>query len=332
MTSTGTKIGRSRQTALAPISSHSLKVMAAFAAIYTIWGSTYLAIKIAIETIPPFLMAGSRFLVAGTLLYSLVRLRGAEKPTAAQWRSAALVGPLMFLGGNGALTWAEQKVPSGLAAVLLSIIPLWMVLLHHLELRRPLGRRLILGLALGLAGIAVLVGPRALLGGGRVLPAGAIVLLLGSVSWAVGSLRSRRAAMPKSSLLAASMEMLTGGAGLLVLGFVTDEGHSMAHTATSGASLLAVGYLVCFGSLLGFTSYRWLLSVTSPSRVATYAYVNPIIAVLIGWALGREPLTARVLVALGVIVTAVAIIITHQATDPAERDIPPTGECPETGV
>jgi drug/metabolite transporter (DMT)-like permease len=332
MTLTGTKPQRGRQTAIFPISSHSFKVIAAFAAIYTIWGSTYFAIKVAIETIPPFLMAGSRFLIAGTLLYSLVRLRGADRPTSAQWKSAALVGPLMFLGGNGALTWAEQKVPSGLAALLLSIIPLWMVLLHHLDLRRALGRRLILGLALGLAGIAVLVGPQTLLGRGRVVPSGAAVLVLGSLSWAVGSLRSRRAAMPKSSLLAASMEMLTGGAGLFLLGLVTNEGHTMVHTAISPRSLEAVGYLIFFGAILGFTSYRWLLSVTSPSRVATYAYVNPIIAVFIGWGLGREPLTIRVLVALGIIGSAVALIITHQGAGPAEGEIPPTGECPETGV
>jgi drug/metabolite transporter (DMT)-like permease len=277
-------------------------------------------------------MAGSRFLVAGGLLYALARLRGAEKPTASHWKSAALVGSLMFLAGNGALTWAELKVPSGLAALLLSIIPLWMVLLHHLEMRRRLGGQLILGLALGLAGIGVLVGPRALLGGGRVVPSGAAVLILGSLAWAVGSLRSRRAEMPKSSLLAASMEMLSGGAGLIVLAYVTGEGRGVAHAVISTRSLLAVGYLVVFGSLVAFTSYTWLLGVTSPSRVATYAYVNPIIAVFIGSLLGNEPFTLRVLAATAVIISAVALIITHQTSDPAEKDLPPTGECPETVV
>ncbi len=296
-----------------------LKVIAAFAAIYTIWGSTYLAIKIPIETIPPFLMAGSRFLIAGGLLDIVVRLRGAEKPTVAQWESAAVVGSLMFLAGNGALTWSEQKVPSGLAALLLSIIPLWMVFLHHLELRRPLGRQLMFGLALGLAGIAVLVGPHELLGGGQVIPSGAIVLVLGFFSWAPESLRSRRGGMPKSSPLAASMEMLTGSAGLFLLGFFTGEGNAIGHPAISTRSLLAVAYLVVFGSFLGFTSYTWLLGVSSPSRAATYAYVNPIIAVFIGWALGSEPVTPRVLAALAVIVTAVALIVTHEPPGPADE-------------
>jgi drug/metabolite transporter (DMT)-like permease len=308
------------------------KAIAAFAAIYIIWGSTYLAIKISIETIPPFLMAGSRFLIAGGLLYSLARLRGTEKPTAAHWKSAALVGSLLFLAGNGALTWAEQKVPSGLAAILLSLIPLWMVLLHHLQLRRPLGYQLTLGLGFGLAGIAVLVGPRALLGGGRVVPSGAAVLVVGSFSWAVGSLRSRRAIMPQSTLLAASMEMLAGSAGLFALGLLTGEAHAITHTAISTRSLLAVAYLIFVGSLLGFTSYTWLLGVSSPSRVATYAYVNPVVAVFIGWALGREPVTARLVIALGVIIAAVALIITHGASSPQGDDLPPARECPETGV
>jgi drug/metabolite transporter (DMT)-like permease len=311
------------------------RVLLAFAAIYTIWGSTYLAIKVSIETIPPFLMAGSRFLIAGLLLYGLARWRGAERPTREHWRNAALLGSLLFLAGNGALTWAELHVPSGLAALLLSIIPLWMVLLHHFELRRGLGPQLIIGLALGLGGIALLVGPRELLGGGRVLPAGAGVLVAGSLCWAIGSLHSRRASMPKSALLTASMEMLAGSAGLLLLGAVTGEAHEFTFAAVSVRSLLAVAYLVGFGSLLGFTSYTWLLGVSTPSRVATYAYVNPIIAVFVGWALGGESLTARVIVATVVIVSAVALIITHQARGDAGKDadeLPPSGECPETVV
>jgi drug/metabolite transporter (DMT)-like permease len=311
------------------------KVILAFAAIYIIWGSTYLAIKVSIETIPPFLMAAARFLVAGLLLYGFARSRGAEPPTSANWRNAALIGGLLFLAGNGALTWAELHVPSGLAALLLSIIPLWMVLLHHLELRRGLGWPLILGLVLGLGGIVLLVGPRELLGGGRVPPLGAGVLLAGSICWAVGSVRSRHVAMPKSSLLAASMEMLAGGAGLLVLGLATGEGRALIHSSISVHSLLGVAYLIAFGSLIGFTSYRWLLGVTTPSRVATYAYVNPIIAVLLGWALGGESLTARTIIAAAVIVSAVAIIITHQARSEAAKDsqeLPASGEIPETVV
>jgi len=312
-----------------------LRVLLAFAAIYTIWGSTYLAIKVSIETVPPFLMGGGRFLIAGLLLYALARWRGAEPPTKAQWRSAALIGSLMFLGGNGALTWAELHVPSGLAALLLSIIPLWMVLLHHLELRRALGPQLVFGLVLGLGGIALLVGPREMLGGGRVSPAGAGVLIAGSLCWAIGSLYSRHASMPKSSLLTASMEMLTGSAGLLVLGFAGGEAPALTHPGASARSLLAVVYLITFGSLVGFTAYTWLLGVVGPSRVATYAYVNPIVAVFLGWALGDEPLTARIFAAMVVILSAVALIITHQARHAPgkeEEELPPSGECPETVV
>ncbi len=309
-----------------------IKIIVAFAAIYVIWGSTYLAIKISIETIPPFLMASSRFLIAGGLLYAIARLRGAEKPTRAHWKSAAILGSLMFLAGNGALTWAELKVPSGLAALLLSVIPLWMVLLHHLEMRRRLGAQIILGLVLGLVGIGVLVGPRELLGGGQVIPSGAVVLILGSLGWSLGSLRSRRMEMPKSSLLSASMEMLAGGAGLMLLALATGEGRTLLHPEVSLRSILAVGYLVCFGSLVAFTSYTWLLGVTSPSRVATYAYVNPVIAVFIGWALGNEILNLRVAAATFVIISAVALIITHQAADPAEKDLPPAGDGPEPSV
>lgn len=305
-------------------------MLAAFTAIYTIWGSTYFAIKISIETIPPFLTAGSRFLIAGMVLYAIARLRGAEKPTAAQWKSAAVLGSLLFLGGNGALTWAEQKVPTGLAALLLSIIPLWMVLLHHLEMRRPLGGQMIVGLVLGLAGIGVLVGPRNLLGGGRVVPSGAAVLIFGSLAWSIGSLRTRHAQLPKSSLMAASMQMLSGSAGLYILGLATGEGRVFLHPDISLHSVLALGYLACFGSLLGFTSYNWLLGVSSPSRVATYAYVNPIIAVFIGWLLGNETFNMRVAAAMFVIISAVVLIITHQSSDPAEKDLPPAAECPET--
>lgn len=311
-----------------------LRLLLAFAAVYTIWGSTYLAIKISIETIPPFLMAGGRFLIAGALLYGLARWRGAPKPAPAEWRAAALVGSLMFLGGNGALTWAELHVPSGLAALLLSVIPLWMVLLHHLQLRRGLGPQLILGLALGLGGIGLLVGPRELLGGGRVMPEGAGLLAAGSLCWAVGSLHSRHASMPKSSLLAASMEMLGGSAGLLLLALGTGEVPALVHAGVSARSLAAVAYLIVFGSLVGFTAYTWLLGVASPSRVATYAYVNPVVAVFLGWAVGGEALTARILVAMVIIVSAVALMITHQARPAPRKEeaLPPSGECPETVV
>ncbi len=310
-----------------------LMLLAAFAAIYLIWGSTYLAIKVAIETIPPFLMAGARFTIAGMLLFIFARARSGEAPTIAHWRQAAIIGSLLFMAGNGALTWAELRVPSGLAALILSIIPLWMVLLHHLEMRHGLGWQLVLGLVLGLAGIALLVGPRELLGGGRVSPGGAGILLAGSIAWAVGSVHSRRADLPKSSLLAASMEMIAGGAGLLALGLATGEGRALLHSHVSAHSGWGLAYLISFGSLLGFTAYQWLLTVSTPSRVATYAYVNPVIAVLLGWALGGESLTPRIFAATVIIISAVAIIIAQQArSDKDPQELPASGECPETVV
>lgn len=290
------------------------RVILAFASVYLIWGSTYLAIRIAIETLPPLLMAGTRFLIAGAVLYLVSRMRASQSPTRVHWRSAAVVGALLFLGGNGALVMGEERVPSGLAALLLSIIPLWMVLLGSTEHKGvKLGPRILAGLLLGLAGIALLVGPSELLGHGGVDPVGAAILLVGSLSWAGGSLYSRRATLPKSTLLAASMEMLAGGALLIVAGLALREGRGLDMTNVSLGSVLALMYLITFGSLLGFTSYNWLLSHSTPARVSTYAYVNPVVAVFLGWIVAREPVTLRTVLATAVIVSAVALIITHRA-------------------
>jgi drug/metabolite transporter (DMT)-like permease len=290
------------------------RVILAFASVYLIWGSTYLAIRIAIETLPPFLMAGTRFLVAGFMLYLVVRMRTAEGLTRVHWRSTAIVGALLFLGGNGALVMGEERVPSGLAALLLSIIPLWMVLLGSTEHKGvKLGPRVFAGLVLGLAGIALLVGPSELLGHGQVDPIGAAILLVGSLSWAGGSVYSRRAALPKSTLLAASMEMLAGGALLIAAGLALGEGHSLDMTNVSLRSALGLVYLITFGSLLGFTSYNWLLTHSTPARVSTYGYVNPVVAVFLGWIVAGEPVTLRTVLATAVVVSAVALIITHRA-------------------
>ncbi len=290
------------------------KVILAFASVYVIWGSTYLAIRIAIETLPPFLMAGTRFLIAGAVLYLGSRMRGAEPPTRVHWRSTAIVGALLFLGGNGALVMGEERVPSGLAALLLSIIPLWMVLLGSTEHKGvKLGPRVLAGLFLGLAGIALLVGRSDLLGHGRVDPLGAAILLVGSLSWAGGSLYSRRALLPKSTLLAASMEMIAGGWLLIVAGLARGEARALDMTNASLRSALGLVYLITFGSLLGFTSYNWLLTHSTPARVSTYAYVNPVVAVFLGWIIAGEPVTLRTVLATAVIVSAVALIITHRA-------------------
>jgi drug/metabolite transporter (DMT)-like permease len=285
------------------------RVLTAFAAIYLIWGSTYLAIRFAIETLPPFLMASTRFLVAGALLYGWMRLRGAPRPTAVHWRSTILVGGLLLLGGNGAVVWAQQVVPSGVAALLVAIVPVWMVLLEWARRggHRPTGAT-VAGLVLGMAGLVLLVGPGQLAGAGRIHPVGAGVLVLGSLSWAAGSIYSRGARLPPSPFMAGGMEMLAGGALLGVAGLVTGE--RLTPLQASPASLLALLYLIVFGSLIGFTAYIWLLRVVPPARVATYAYVNPVVAVFLGWALASEPLTLRMLLAAAVIVAGVAIITT----------------------
>jgi len=310
------------------------KLVLAFAAVYLIWGSTYLGIKIAIETIPPFLMAGTRFIVAGTLLYLWSGQRGGGPPTRAQWRSAAIIGALLFLGGNGALTWAEKRVDSGLASLLLATIPLWMVLIAHAQHQAHhraqhgteqgarhqgtvLGGRVIAGLALGIAGIGLLVGPSNFLGHGGVDRLGAAVLLCGALAWAVGSLYSPKADLPHSTLLAASMEMLCGGALLVLFGLVTRETAALDLSTISIRSILGLGYLITFGSLVGFTSYNWLLSHASPARVSTYAYVNPVVAVFLGWAIAHERVTLRTLAAAALVVAAVALIITHRARSAA---------------
>jgi drug/metabolite transporter (DMT)-like permease len=285
------------------------EIALAFAAVYVIWGSTYLAIRFAIETMPPLLMAGVRFLIAGTLLYAWVRLRGTPAPRRDEWRSTTIVGGLMLLGGNGAVCWAEQRVPSGIAALLVALVPIWMVLL---EWRRRGGTRpdarTVAGLALGLGGLAVLVGPEEILGGGHVDHMGAIVLAFGTLSWAAGSLYSRHAHLPAAPMLATAMEMLGGGVLLVVAAAARGELAQVDIAAISLRSALAVGYLVVFGSLVAFTAYIWLLRVTTPARVSTYAYVNPVVAMLLGWALAGEALAPRTLLAAAVIITAVGLI------------------------
>ncbi len=310
-------------------------VAAAFAAVYTIWGSTYLAIRVAVETLPPFLMAGVRFLIAGSLLYAIARWRGAPPPRRSHWRPALIIGGLLLLGGNGGVVWAEQVVPSGITALMVTAVPLWMVLLHWAGPGgvRPSGLEIV-GLVLGLVGVAVLVDPVSLSGSEPVNPVGAVVLILASLSWAIGSLYSRRAKLPDSPLMATAIEMLAGGALLLVAGIGTGEAAKFNAEDVSLQSVLALAYLVVFGALVGFTAYIWLLGVSTPAKVSTYAYVNPVIAVLLGWAVLAEPLTGKTLLAMVVIVSGVVLITTR-----ATRGVAQCSEagacapkCPDDGV
>lgn len=291
------------------------QLLAAYAIVYVVWGSTYLAIHYAIETLPPFLMGAVRFLVAGALLAGWARLRGAPGPTAAQWRAAAVIGGFLLFGGNGAVIWAEARVPSGIAALLVAILPLWMVILERIgpERRRPTPRA-VAGVAMGVVGMVVLIGPGAIVGDGNVHPVGALVLLLGSLSWAIGSLYSRRATLPASQPMSSGAQMLAGGALLGVLGLATGESPAGFAEGVSTASLVSLLYLIVFGSLVAFSAFAWLLRVEPPSRVATYAYVNPVVAVLLGWAVAGEPLTLQTMLAAGIIVGAVAMIVSGRGT------------------
>ena len=283
------------------------QILLAFAAVYIIWGSTYLAIRFAIETLPPFLMVGIRFFAAGGIMYVWLRARGAAAPRAVHWRSSAIIGILMPVLGTGVVVWAEERVPSGIAALLVAIVPLWMVLLQWLH---PGGKRpswwVIGGVALGLAGLWLLVDPGGTSKQGNVFVEG--VLLLAALSWAIGSLYSKRAPHPDSRVLGTGMEMIVAGAVLITAGLVTGEASHFAIGATSAKSWMSLLYLITFGSIIAYTAYVWLLGTVSATLVSTYAFVNPVVAVFLGWAFAREPLNTRMVAAAAIIVGAVSLI------------------------
>ena len=281
--------------------------IAAFAAIYIIWGSTYLAIVFAIETLPPFLMAGLRFLLAGTLLYAFARLKGAPAPSKVHWRSTFIIGGLLLLIGNGAVVWAEQYVASGIAALLVTTEPLWVVALQWAgKGRNKPGKAVLLGMLIGVIGMLVLVNPWETAGSIALWPS--LIIFVAAGAWALGSLYSNTAPLPTSQVLTTGMQMLCGGALLLAAGTAAGEWQTTQWSEVSQQSWLAFGYLVVFGSLIAFTAYSWLTRVAPPAQVSTYAYVNPVIAVFLGWALAHEEITLQTLVATALLVSAVVII------------------------
>jgi drug/metabolite transporter (DMT)-like permease len=303
-----------------------VRIWLALITVYIAWGSTYLAIRFAVETIPPFLMAGVRFLIAGAILYGWRRLAGDPTPARIEWRSAAIVGLLLLLGGNGSVVWAEQRVASGIAALIVGSAPLFMVLIDAL---RPGGQRpnwqTGTGVLVGFAGIALLIGPSQWAGNGLQMDAsGVAVLMLASVLWAAGSVYSRDARLPTSPLLGTGMEMLAGSAGLILMGTLTGEWSRLDLAAITPRSLWGLLYLITGGALVGFACYTWLLRVAPTPLVATYAYVNPLIAIFLGNLLAKEALTPRLLIAAVVIVGAVALINTGRVrkTTPVEQLAP----------
>lgn len=288
----------------------TLRLLLALASVYLIWGSTYLAIRFAIDTIPPFTMAGTRFLMAGICLFALSKGTGAPNPTAKQWRSAALIGFLMLVCGNGAVCWAEKTVPSGLASLLIATVPLWAVVLSAVlpggSMPRP---RVVTGILVGLFGVGVLVNPLQSARSSAIAPSGAAALLFAAAAWGAGSVLSKRVSLPSSPTLSTALQMLAGGSLLLGIGAVSGEWSHIHLSAITLKSILSVAYLLVFGSLIGFTAFVWLLRNTSAVLATSYAYVNPLVAVLLGWAWNGEtpsPSTA----AAGALVIAAVVLIT----------------------
>jgi len=293
-------------------------VAIALVTVYVVWGSTYLAIRFAIETLPTFTMAGARFLIAGGILYAFARATGAGRPPKGSWGPAATIGALLLLGGNGAVVWAEHRIPSGIAALLVAVEPVFIALLAPLMLggRRP-GLRVFAGLAAGIVGVAILViDPRGL-DATSVDLLGAAAVVLGALSWALGSLGSVRARQVASPTLATGMQMLAGGLLLTLAGGLGGEWRALDWQEFSARSLAAFGYLVVLGSIVAFSAYAYLLRHARPSVVATYAFVNPVVAVLLGWALAGESLNWRVAAAAALILAALALILGERQGDGA---------------
>jgi len=311
----------------------SLALIAAFAAVYIFWGSTYLAIKYAIETLPPFLMAGSRFLIAGSILFVWARFsKDYEKPSLKHWRTSLIVGTLLLLGGNGCVVLAEHYISSSLAALLIAVEPFWIVLLSWLWLgeHRP-NWKVALGIALGFAGVYLLVGGQqsasnaANAGNHQILGAG--LVMLAAFSWAAGSIYGLRATTPKSSILTSGMQMLAGGFVLIIVGTLKGEWTNFNLSEVSTNSWLGLTYLIIFGSIVGFTAYSWLLKNSAPSLVATYAYVNPVVAVFLGWLIAGESLSLQMLVGAAVVVGSVALITSTGESKKAEESEIETSQC-----
>jgi drug/metabolite transporter (DMT)-like permease len=298
------------------------KIWAALIAVYLVWGSTYLGIRFAVETIPPFFHAAVRFLIAGAFLFIWRRMSGDPAPTKSHWKSAVIVGGLLLVGGNGLISLAEVTIPSGVAALIVATIPMFMVLVEAL---RPGGARpsrgQIFGLLVGFGGVALLIGPAEFGGGG-----GGFSLLGGGIAvsaaflWALGSIYNRNTDLPESTLLFTGMEMLMGSLGLFIVSGLMGEFGQVHLASISTRSLLGLLYLITFGSLVGFTSYAWLLRNAPVSLISTYPYVNPIVAVFLGSIFAKEALSGRILLAAGIIVGSVILINT------AKKPVPPAAE------
>jgi drug/metabolite transporter (DMT)-like permease len=309
--------------------SKRISIILAFAAVYLIWGSTYLGILFAIQSIPPFLMAGARFFICGLIMYAAARIGGASKPTPITWRSALVVGGCLLLCGNGAVSISEQWVPSGLASLLVATVPIYMALLGWLTGISPRPAPIVwLGLIGGFLGVGVLVGPALTnLSSSNHLALGMCILLIGSLIWSIGSLYSRTAISSPSLILAAGQQMICGGTLLFLMGLAFGEPRHFDFAKVTPLSVWAFLYLVAIGALIGYTAYFWLLRHCDPAKVATYAYINPVVAVLLGTLFAHETLSLRTIVGAGMIVGSVAVVITAQQLAP--RDSRPVTAAPK---
>jgi drug/metabolite transporter (DMT)-like permease len=290
------------------------KKLLAFAIIYFVWGSTYLAIRVGVRDVPPFLLAAMRFLLAGCLLYGWLRARGERSPRPREWLSATLLAVLIFVFDYGLLFWAEQRVPSGIAAVMLATIPAFMALSEITLLRtQRLTMRLALALLVGIAGVAVLMSHSLFLGGAPIAAAGAAALIVAALSWSIASVLTRILPLPVSKAMSAGVQMLAGGVLLTIASAALGEYRGFHPSAVPREAWFALAYLVVFGSIIAFTAYVWLIHHESPTKVGTYAYVNPVIAVLLGYFFAGEPLGLRTLLGTALVLVSVLLITTARA-------------------
>ena len=307
------------------------RIWLALLVVYVVWGSTYLAIAVVVDTMPPLLSASVRHLIAGVLLFAVLAARhgpGVIRLSRAELIGSAFVGLALLLGGNGLVMLAERDVPSGLTALIIAIVPLWVVLLR-LAFGERVGRGTLLGVAVGFAGVAVLVVPDGLSGSGSLV--GTLFLVLAGISWAFGSYYSRRLRLPANPFVSTAAQLLLGGLGLAVAGVATGEASLVEPARFSPESVLALGYLVVFGSLLGYTAYTWLLQATSVSKVATYAYVNPVVAIFLGWLVLNEQITATIVVGGAMIVLSVGLVVRTESRPVASVAVMPADVSPAEG-
>lgn len=294
----------------------SWRVLLAFAIIYFVWGSTFLAIRVGVREVPPFLLAGLRFLIAGIVLYAWMRAKGTQSPALREWGAVWLLAVLIFVFDYGLLFWAERRVPSGIAAVMMATIPVFMAISEILILRtQRLSARLAIGLLVGTGGVAVLVSRRLSFGEVPVDTAGACALIVAAISWSLASALTRRLPLPAAKTMSSGAQMLSGGVLLMLTAALLGEFRGFHVDTVSREAWLALAYLIVLGSIVAFTAYVWLLHYESPTRVGTYAYVNPVVAVLVGYFLGGEALGPRMIVGTVLVLVSVVVI----TTTPAKR-------------